>query len=87
MRPLLTVHVIKKLQQRCTRLLNDFKSHGNGVINLSDEKNFTVDPVINKKNDRVVSSSHDISGVSTAKHSSSVMMLGVVSLMGRRCHQ
>ena len=43
-------------RERCRRLLNDFKSHGNWIIIVSDEKTFTVDPVMNKQNERVFSS-------------------------------
>ena len=49
---------------------------------FSDEKTFTVDPVVNKQNDRIVSFGQNISelrNVSTTKHLSSVMMLGVVA--------
>ena len=89
-RPLLTSTMAKKRQERCTRIFNDLKSHGNRVIIFSDEKTFTVDPVINKQNDRVVSFGQDISGVryvSTTKHPASAMMLGVVTLTERRCLQ
>ena len=58
-KPLLTSTMVKKRQERQTRLLNDLKSHGNPVI--SDEKIFTMDPVINKQNNRVVSFSIRIS--------------------------
>ena len=77
--------MVKKHQKRCTRLLNNLKSNGNRVIFFSDEKTFTVDPAINKQNDRVVSFGQDISGVcyvSTTKRPASVMMLGVVASNG-----
>ena len=80
-RPLLTSTMVKK-QERCTHLLSDLKSHGNRVIIFLDEKTFTMDPVINKLNNRVLSFGQDISGVryaSTIKHPASAMMLGVVA--------
>ena len=86
-RPLLTSTMVKKRQERCTRLLNDLKSHSDRVIIFSDEKTFTVDLAINKQNDRVVSFGQDISGVryaSTTKHPASAMMLDVVASNGKK---
>ena len=86
-RPLLTSTMVKKRQKICTRRINDLKSHGNRVIIFSDEKTFTVDPVINKQNDRVLSFGQDISGVRyvcTTKHQTSAMMLGVVASNGKK---
>ena len=51
------------------------KRQGNRVFIISDEKTFTVDPVINKQNDRVISFGQDISDVryvTTTKHPVSV---------------
>ena len=77
-KPLLTNGMIFKQKTRCKKLLNDIKSCGNRIIFFSDEKTFTVDPVINKQNDRVVSFGQDISShlhSSTTKHPASLMML------------
>ena len=41
--------------ERGNRLLNDLKNHGNWIVIFSDEWTFTVDPVVNKQNDRIVS--------------------------------
>ena len=74
----------KRRLERCRRLL---KSNGNRILIFSDEKTFTVDPVINKQNDRVVSFGQDISTVryvTTTKHPASVMMLGVVASNGEK---
>ena len=63
------------------------KSHGNWIIVFSDEKTFTVDPVVNKQNKRVVSFGKDISevrNVSTKEHPASVMMLDVVASNGEK---
>ena len=63
------------------------KNHGNQILIFSDEKRFMVDPVFNKQNDRVATFGKDISEickVSTTKHPSSVMMLGVVASNGEK---
>ena len=81
-KPLLSTAMVQKRRERYRHLPNDFKTHGNWIIIFSDEKTFTVDPVVNKQNERVVSFGKDISevcNVSTAKHPASVMMLGVVT--------
>lgn len=86
-KPLLTNRMREQRQERSRRLLNDLKSHGNRVLIFSDEKTFTVDPVINKQNDRVVSFGQDVSKVryvSATKHPASVMMLGVVASNGEK---
>ena len=86
-RPLLTPAMVHKRHERCSRLLNDMKSHGNRDLIFSDEKTFTVDPVINKQNDRVVSFGQDISDIcciTTTKHPASVMMLSVVASNGQK---
>ena len=77
--------MIFKRKTRCKKLLNDIKSFGNRMIFFSDEKSFTVDPMINKQNDRVVSFGQDISShlhSSTTKHPASLMMLGVIASTG-----
>ena len=64
--------------------MNDLKSYGNFLI-FPDEKTFTVDPVFNRQNDRVVCCGNDVFNhqrVSTTKHPASVMMLGVVASNG-----
>ncbi|XP_059079978.1 uncharacterized protein LOC131878096 [Tigriopus californicus] len=71
--------------QRCGRLLNDLKHHGNWAIFFSDKKTFMVDPVFNKQNDRIICFSKDqasIRNVTKTKHPASVMMLGVVASTG-----
>ena len=81
-KPLLSRLMIQKRLERSTRLLNDMKNHGNRTLSFSDEKRFTVDPVFNKQNDRVVRFGKDISEirkVSIMNHPASVMMLGVVA--------
>ncbi len=64
------------------KLLNDLKHHGDRVIIFSDEKMYTVGPIINKQNDRMICfnkvAASDVY-VSTTEHPASVMMLGVVA--------
>lgn len=84
-KPLLTPGTKQKRLDRAKLLLNNLKNHGNRVVIFSDEKTFTVDPVMNKQNDRVVSFGQDVSEyryVSTTKHPATVMMLGVVASNG-----
>ncbi|KAF2361093.1 Immunoglobulin V-set domain [Trinorchestia longiramus] len=53
----------------------------------SDEKTFSVDPLVNKQNDRIVSFSQGISELrngSKNKHPASVMMFGVVASNGEK---
>ena len=52
---LLSAAMLQKYRERCRHLLNDFKSHGNRTNIFSNEKTFTVDPVVNKQNERIVS--------------------------------
>ena len=57
------------------------------MLFFSDEKTFTVDPVINRQNDRVVcfdETPEKIRHLSTTKHPASVMMLGVVASTGHK---
>ncbi|QQP48999.1 Putative transposable element [Caligus rogercresseyi] len=62
------------------------KAHnGDRVVFFSDEKTFTVDPVYNKQNDRVIcfgNVSNVIRSVSKTQHPASVMMLGIVASTG-----
>ena len=84
-RPLLTQGQQDLRLERCQRLLNDLKRSCDRVIFFSDEKTFTVDPVINRQNDRVIcfeDTPDELRYTSTTKHPASVMMLGVVASTG-----
>ena len=51
----LLTSVMKQIRLERSKLLRiDMKIHGNLIPIYSDEKTFTVDPVINKQNHRVV---------------------------------
>ncbi|QQP52487.1 Putative transposable element [Caligus rogercresseyi] len=68
----------------CPRLSKQ-QHNGDRVVFFSDEKTFTVDPVYNKQNDRVIcfgNVSNVIRSVSKTKHPASVMMLGIVASTG-----
>ena len=60
-KPLLTAATKQMRLERGNRLLNDLKNRGNRIVIFSDEKTSTVDPVVNKRNDRIVSFGQDIS--------------------------
>ncbi len=84
-RPLLTKHHQELRVERGQCILNDLKHHGNRVIFFSDEKTFTVDPVINKQNDCIIcfeDTPSEARHISKTKHPASVMMLGVVASTG-----
>ena len=53
-KPLLAAAMKQKRLERSNRLLTDLQNHGNRIVIFSDEKTFTVDPVVNKRNDRIV---------------------------------
>ncbi len=83
-KPFLNQHQQVRLEH-CRWILNDLKHHGNRILFFSDEKTFTVDPVINKQNDHVVcfeDTPLEFRQVSKTKHLASVMMLGVVASTG-----
>ena len=63
------------------------KNRGNRIVILSDEKTFTVDPVYNKQNDRVVKIRNDVfehRRMSTTKHPASIVMPGVIASNGEK---
>ena len=81
-KPLSSAAMVQKHLERSTRFLNDLKNHGNRILICSSEKNFTVDPVFNKQNDRVVRFRNNVSKpcrVSTTKRPDTIMMFGVVA--------
>ena len=85
-RSLLNRATQQKRHERCGRLLDDLKHHRNRII-ISNEKTFTVYPVIKKQNDRVVEfdkSIFDVRCKSTTKFPASAMMLGVVASNGEK---
>ncbi len=89
-KPLLSVDLMDKWLNRAHFLLNELK-HGRAVgrvIISSDEKTFTVDPVHNCQNDRLVSFQDnrdlvdELRTISKTKHPTSMMMLDVITSNG-----
>ena len=86
-RPLLTQRQREVQLERCKVLLNSLKHNGGRIVIFSDEKTFTVDPVINKQHNQVIcleKSEYSIWNVTTMKHPASVMMLGIVASNGEK---
>ena len=50
----LTENMKKKRLSKCLELLKRFRSDRHKQIVFSDEKLFTVDPVLNRQNDRII---------------------------------
>ena len=67
------------------------KSNGSKVRVFSDEKLFTVDPVLNRRNSRYISGDRAeevdpaVKCSSKTKHPTKIMMLGVVASDGEKC--
>jgi len=63
------------------------------ILLFIDEKYFTVDPICNSRTNRYISSMKvsdvpdSIKFVSQTKHPAQVMMFGLVSSDGKKCHQ
>ena len=76
---------------RARRLLNDIKHSSGRVILFSDEKLFVVDRILNRRNDRYISSKSvedvpdHVKHVSKTKNPAKVMVLGVVASNGKKC--
>ena len=84
---LLSAAIVQKRLEGSIGLLNDLKNRENRLLIFSYQKFFTVDPVFNKQNDRVVKFGNDVSEqcrVPTTKHLASIMMLGVVASNGEK---
>lgn len=77
--------------RRCRQILNWKKSHPGHVFIFSDEKTFTVDETVNRRNTRYISSVDNAnvdSGVRISpktKHPAGVMVLGLVASDGQKC--
>lgn len=76
---------------RAQKLLNWLKSHGGLVHVFSDEKLFSIDAAVNRRNDRYLSV-EDSNSVPTSvrlsqrrKNAASVMVLGVITSDGLKC--
>ena len=86
-KPLLSAAWVQNCLEGGTRLLNDLKNHLKRILIFSDEKNFTLDPVFNTLNDRVVTFVNNVSKycrVSTITHPAPIVLLGVVAPNGEK---
>jgi len=87
-RPLLSQKQRDSRLERAQKLVKERRRHNPvKIIVFSDEKTFTVDPVFNRQNDRVltfpdVPVSESARYVTSTKHPTSVMMLGLIASNG-----
>ena len=88
-KPLLTASMKLARVERCRKMLNNLKGHGKRIIFFSDEKNFTVDPVHNRQNDRYLGPIGDVDNIDTniktitkTKFPKKAMFFGVVASTG-----
>lgn len=88
--PLLTTKQKKARMDRAKALLNNIKHAAPGRVMLfTDEKIFTVDASLNRRNDRWIGNepenySDEVRYRNTTKHPSSVMVFGLVASDGRK---
>ena len=92
--PLLSARHREMRLDHCTKLINNLKSGAAGrIVFFSDEKTFTVEPYVNRQNDRWVqlggpqaaAEAGDQAAncyVMTTKHPAAAMLLGVVASTG-----
>jgi hypothetical protein len=84
-RHLLTESMKARRLERCKKVLRYIKNHGSTVKIFSDEKIFTVDAVLNRRNDRYLAKSTvDVKGTFRTKHPAQVMVFGVVASDGKK---
>lgn len=84
-RHLLNAALKSKRLTRCKKVLHYLKTHAGTVTIFSDEKIFTVDAVVNRRNDRYLAKSiEDVKGTFRTKHPAQIMVLGVVASDGKK---
>lgn len=84
-RHLLTKSMQEKRLERCQKVLGFLKRNGSTVRVFSDEKIFTVDAVVNRRNDRYIAASRaEVKGIFRTKHPAQVMVFGVVASDGKK---
>ncbi len=82
-RHLITECMKARRWERCNKVLRYIKNHGSTVKIFSDEKIFTVDAVLNSRNDRYLAESiADVICTFRTKHPAKVMILSVVASDG-----
>ena len=84
-RHLLTESMKARRLERSKKVLSYLKQHGSTVKVFSDEKIFTVDAVVNRRNNRYLAGSiAEVKGSFQTKHPAQVMVLGVVASDGKK---
>ncbi|XP_014784635.1 uncharacterized protein LOC106879525 [Octopus bimaculoides] len=82
---LLTTTMKEKRLERCKKISTWFKKKSSIVTLFSDEKIFTVDAVLNRRNDRFIAkSTAEVRGTFKTKHPAQVMAFGVVASGGKK---
>lgn len=85
LRHLLTAGMKEKRLARCKKVLNWLKATPSKVMIFSDKKIFTVDQVVNRRNDRFLAQTTEgVKGGYRTKHPQQVMVLGVVASDGKK---
>lgn len=87
---LVTPEQAAKRLERAKVILNQLKRNRPGIILFSDEKNFHVDRVLNRRNDRYIELPDNPVSASSkfgarTKHPATVMVLGVLGSDGKVC--
>ena len=84
-RHLLTQSMKIRRLERCKKVLKYVKTCKDTVLVFSDEKIFTVDAVLNRRNDRYLAkSTADVQGTYRTKHPAQVMVFGVIGSDGKK---
>jgi len=84
-RHLLTESLKSKRLVRCKKVMQYLRTRGSTVKVFSDEKIFTVDAVVNRRNDRFLAKSiEEVVGTFHTKHPAQIMVLGVVASDGKK---
>ena len=82
---LLTTAMKEKRLERCKKITTWLKKNPSIVMIFSDEKIFTVDAVLNRRNDRYIAESKaEVKGTFRTKHPAQVMTFGVVASDGKK---
>lgn len=82
---LLTTAMKERRLERCKKVLSYLKKKSSLVTIFSDEKIFTVDAVLNRRNDRFIAESKaNVKGTFRTKHPAQVMAFGVVASDGKK---
>uniref|UniRef100_A0A0L8FQ73 Uncharacterized protein n=1 Tax=Octopus bimaculoides TaxID=37653 RepID=A0A0L8FQ73_OCTBM len=75
----------EKRLERCKKIIIWFKKKSSIVTIVSDENIFTVDAVLNRRNDRFIAkSTAEVKGTFKTKHPAQVMAFGVVVSDGKK---